>query len=269
MQGAFGRGSFLDRWRAGKFGHVPVAGGVLPCKEPSAGEASSTAGAQGSSGMPPSPEACFHASGRALTNRDERHETRNPQEESRRHDGHWGGTRRGRIAPVRTQCRCGSTRARIATRKASNAPSHAALAPGRAPRGRMASLACHPPSPWACGPGPHRRLGVQSPASDAARRPRGRGYGPGRQCQPQDAPFGRVGRQNALPSKMRSRAPRRAQAARRRSRCPPSRQQFSFWSCRVTVEGSIGFAAGLIGLRRRGVEVREAVPQVRRWRAGS
>ncbi len=61
MQGAFSRGSFLDRRRAGRFGHAPVAGGVLPCKEPSAGEASSTADAQGGSGMPPSPEACFHA----------------------------------------------------------------------------------------------------------------------------------------------------------------------------------------------------------------
>ena len=38
-------------------------------------------------------------------------------------------------------------------------------------------------------------------------------------------------------------------------------QQFSFWPCRVTVEGFIGFAVGSIGLRRRGVEVREAVPQ--------
>ena len=32
MQGAFSRGSIPDRRRAGKFGHVPVAGGVLPCK---------------------------------------------------------------------------------------------------------------------------------------------------------------------------------------------------------------------------------------------
>ena len=61
LQGAFSRGSFPDRRRAGRFGHVPVAGGVLPCKEPSAGEASPTADARGGSGMSPSPEACFPA----------------------------------------------------------------------------------------------------------------------------------------------------------------------------------------------------------------
>ena len=61
MQGAFSRGSVPDRRRAGKCRHSPIAGGVLPCREPSAGEASPTADAQGSAGIPPSPGACFHA----------------------------------------------------------------------------------------------------------------------------------------------------------------------------------------------------------------
>ncbi len=84
MQGAFSRGSVPDRRRAGKCRHFPVAGacfhagslqpgkrprpptrrevpafprrrGVLPCREPSAGEASPTADAQGSAGISPSP----------------------------------------------------------------------------------------------------------------------------------------------------------------------------------------------------------------------
>ncbi len=59
---AFSRGSGPDRRRAGKCRQFPIAGGVLPCREPSAGEAAPTADAQGSAGNSPSPGACFHAS---------------------------------------------------------------------------------------------------------------------------------------------------------------------------------------------------------------
>ncbi len=62
MQGAFSRGSIPTADAQGSTGNSPIAGGVLPCREPSAGEASRPLTRREAPAIPPSLGACCHAS---------------------------------------------------------------------------------------------------------------------------------------------------------------------------------------------------------------